>query len=161
MQFDRLPLFEERSHWCCRLHVSKLRIDWQFSTVSMGLIRSPLLLGVCVCARQCVYLYSVKSNIYCSCILHPLCTACWVVINSGFLIHRNTQVCTCRRTHRWIFALRATHCFSGLQYAENVTECIFQMMLRLVVHFVHPNLWCNPLVWHWAPIYSPIYFSIP
>lgn len=43
----------EKSHWCCQLRVSKLRLDWLFGGVSADLIRSPLL-GVWGCTCVCV-----------------------------------------------------------------------------------------------------------
>lgn len=124
MQVDRLLQFEERSHWCCRLHVSKLRVDWQFSTVSMGLIRSPILRGVCI--YVCVQVYC---NV-CICIqlkeTYRLpwqyaassinCTENWVVRTACFHTHTDILVCAHKHSHtqRWSFYFRAVQdCIPG------------------------------------------------
>lgn len=88
MQFGRLPLLEKRSHWCCRPRVSELRVDWQFSSVSTGLIRSPLS-GVFVCVLVSVGIQVKKYG----CILHFPWTAHRVVMDCGILLaHRNARL---------------------------------------------------------------------
>lgn len=115
MQFDRFPQFEKRIHWCCRLRVSRLRVDWQFSSVSTGLIRTTLL-GVCVCVHVHVCI-CIQSKATYSCIsMNCMQGGYWQWVSCT---QKYTFVLAC--THRWIFALRATyHCFSGLQYMQRM-----------------------------------------
>lgn len=155
MQFDRLLLLEKRSHWCCRLHVSKLRVDWQFGSVSTGLIRSPLLLGVCVCVHVsvciCIQLkptYTVGA--YCSFYeLHA------VVMGSGFLVHRKTHLHLHAHTQVNICPQGTYHCY----WATVCRECEkthFPNDAQTRCSFCSSSFIMQP-VWHW----HTILFSLP
>lgn len=66
-------------------------------------------------------------------------------MRSGFLVHRNTRLHLHAHTQVNICPQGTYHCFSGLQYAENVRECIFQMMLRQDVQICSHRFMMRPL----------------
>lgn len=92
--------------------VGRVSASWGLtdnSAVSPRASLDPSLLGDCVCVQVSVCIQvekKLKKKPLYGCILRLLWIARRVVMDSGFLlVHRNTHVCTCLHTHRWIFAL--------------------------------------------------------